>query len=166
MSDASRAVLILRRRLALALFARYALLYAAAAFLACGVALLLLKRSSVIPPAWPFALALGLAVILAAIHARRRMPSRAATIALLDARSHAGGLLMAGDAVPLGAWTPAVDAIPRVSWRARRQVALTAVCAAFLAVAAVVPAPARTTRHALAIEADVEKLAERIELLK
>ncbi|HEX2834946.1 MAG TPA: hypothetical protein VHW00_18170 [Thermoanaerobaculia bacterium] len=164
-TDSVAAVSMLRRRLASVLFARQWLVYAAFAFLLGGVALLLAKRWGVTPPLWPGLLILALTVAAAAWRASQRMPSHAATIALLDAQAQCGGLLMAQYAVDMGDWRPSVTRIPRVAWRAKRQATLTAMCAAFLLVSAIVPARATTSRHALAIDADVEKLESRIELL-
>jgi hypothetical protein len=166
MNDAVSAVSVLRRRIAGVLFARQWLVYAAFAFLLGGVALLVAKRWSIALPLWPGLLLLSITIFAAAWRASRQLPSRATTVALLDAQAHCGGLLMAHEAIDVGAWRPSVDAIPRVAWRARRQTILTGICAAFLVVAAIVPARAKTTRHSLAIDADVEKLAARIELLE
>lgn len=165
-TDSVAAVSILRRRLASVLFARQWLVYAAFAFLLGGVALLLAKRWGVTPPLLPGLLILAFTLVAAAWRASKRMPSHAATIALLDAQAQCGGLLMAQYAVDMGDWRASVNRIPRVAWRAKRQAMLTAICGAFLVVSAIVPARATTSRHALAIDADVEKLESRIELLK
>ncbi len=166
MNDAVSAASVLRRRIAGVLFVRQVLAYAAIACLVSGGALLLAKRWNAALPVWPAALVAALTVGLAAWRSWRLVPSRAATLALLDAQAHGGGLVMAQDAVDVGAWRPSVATIPRVSWRAKRQAILTATCVVFLIVAAIVPARARTTRHTLAIDADVERLAARVALLK
>lgn len=165
-TDSVSAVAILRRRLATVLFARQWLISAAFAFLLAGVAMLLAKRWGVTPPLWPGLLVLPITIVVAAWRASKLMPSQAATIALLDAQSQCGGLVMAQFAVDVGEWKTSVDRIPRVAWRAKRQAMLTAICAAFLVIAAIVPAKATTSKHALAIDADIEKLESRIELLQ
>jgi len=166
MNDPQRATTLLRRRIAGALFARQWLVLAAIACIVSGVALLLAKQLRIDAPRWPIAIVLLIVSAIAAWRTRRQIPSRAKVIALLDAHSRAGGLLMAQDAVDVGAWTTSVDAIPRVAWRAKRQTILTTICAAFLLIAAIAPARVDGAQHKLAIGEDVAKLEARIDLLK
>jgi len=85
----------------------------------------------------------GVAVIaiVAGVLARRRLPTHAAVRAMLDAQSHAGGLLMAGQEVDLGAWATHVTSpkLPEITWQGRRAVLIGLVSAGFVLASFLVP---------------------------
>jgi len=141
--------------------------------LAWGVAVLVL-RAIVGWPAAPLAWgALGLAVPVpvAFVLALRRLPTRAAVVALIDRTGRCGGWLMASCEVDLGRWastlsTPA--AAPCLRWHWGRPVALWAAAAVFVAVGFAVPQRfiVASAARPLEIDKEVGILAAQIETLR
>jgi hypothetical protein len=86
---------------------------------------------------------LGVAAIaiVAGVLAKRRLPTHASVRAMLDAQSHAGGLLMAGQEVELGAWATRVKSpeLPGITWQGRRAVLIGLVGAGFVLASFLVP---------------------------
>jgi hypothetical protein len=172
MTTQDLAIQSFRRRLAALLVCRQALGLATVWLFLWGTAVLAL-RASLGTPELP--LLWGLAGLLPCVAAAwllgsRQVPRVAAVRALLDRESHAGGLLMAGDERPLGAWEEALPdvSLPRVRWRARRACGLFAAGAAFVAAAFLVPQGLADMgmNNSLDVHADVERLAQQIQVLK
>ena len=131
-----------------------------------GGTILLSRQSGVVLPPWSAGIVAAAVILVAAVRARRRLPSRADVVALIDARSRLGGLLMAGEVLPLGAWRTPVAAVPRVVWQGRRMTVVCALCALFALGAAFLPTRETVTSAKLALGADVDRLQQRIELLR
>ncbi len=109
--------------------------------------------------------AVGVAVVLAV----RKLPSTGALRAAVDRHARLGGLLMAAGDTNIGDWDRQIAAVPEpaLRWQARRQLGLLAGAVAFLAAALLVPdrmLPA--DEHALEIGGEIQKLTEKIEVLK
>ncbi|HEX7153955.1 MAG TPA: hypothetical protein VF618_20870 [Thermoanaerobaculia bacterium] len=168
MNGADRAVLSLQRRLFSVLLLRRFLTFLTGWCALWGALVLLLRRGFPDVPFSPLwgAAAVPLLLVAAFILARRERPSRDAVLALIDARAHCGGLLMASTVEGAQAWETRVDAAPRVQWRGRRTTV--AAVASVLFVLAALYVPARTTEASqrLDVSADVERLDKRVELLK
>ncbi|MFO0928268.1 MAG: hypothetical protein U0736_14720 [Gemmataceae bacterium] len=169
-SDA-RSIEQFRGRLGLVYLTKYTLTALAAWAFLYGTAVLALRgglglsRADVL---WGL-LSLPAAVVPAALLARRRLPSAAAVRAVLDRHGRCGGLLMAGEEQPLGAWADELPAIrmPEVRWRSAPSWALLAGGLAFVALAFLVPqgfadlGPGR-----LDVERETDKLARQLEVLE
>lgn len=166
MRDARTAVSSLRRRIAMLLFWRYLLPAVSMTAVLCGIALLLMRRAYIAVPWWSGWIVIAAVLLFAAERARRRLPHRDAVVALIDSRAAMGGLLMAGEVMPLGAWQTRSAAIPRVVWRNRRLTVVCALCLLFAVGAAFVPEPRPLTNPLLALGVDLDRLHERIALLR
>jgi hypothetical protein len=110
-------------------------------------AMILAMRVLLTPSSTLFAvglLAFPLLVLLAHCRERRRLPSQAQALALVDGTSQAGGLLMArGEGFATEGWEGAGrrQAFPEIRWEAGRLAALHGVGAIFLVLCLVLPAP-------------------------
>ena len=136
-----------------------------------GTAILVLKVTQGTPAEtllWGAA-GLPLALGLAAWRARRALPDRAAVRALLDGRTHCGGLLMAGAECDLGEWEakPSTAELPRVEWRGRRPLAFLAVAVGYVALAFLLPANSIAGEDTpLDVARPADRLAEQVRVLK
>jgi hypothetical protein len=124
-----------------------------------------------IDPLWLLWGALGLAAAGAFgfIRARRQIPSASVVRAMLDGRGSLGGLLMAAEVADIGPWADKIADVylPALHWRARRQLGLLAMGAAFLAAALLAPDRyVAAGDDALQVGGEIHKLAERIQVLK
>jgi len=169
MTTGKKQIAALRRRL-VALMAWNACVWAAAAMgFVCGAAALLWRvLGHPLEGLLVFGLG-GLAVAcgVASIYAVRRRPSVAAVAALMDARLAGGGLIMATEAGQAGGWG-ATEArlVPR--WRGRVPGLVFLAALSFLVLAATVPLAGSNpfVERPLEIEALVEQMEERVELLE
>ncbi|MBX7220150.1 MAG: hypothetical protein K1Y36_09410 [Blastocatellia bacterium] len=109
-------------------------------------------------------------VLAAWFDSRRQIPGRRELLAILDKENQAGGLVMAGESEPVGAWNGKASrlTLPVVAWDGRKSWTSLAVAAIFLTAAFLVPIPAETVRanQKLEIGKEVEKLEQKIETLK
>jgi hypothetical protein len=166
------ALISFRLRLAALLTLRNALAFVTVWAFLWGTAVLVARAAFGAPRSpllWGFAglpLAVGPAVWLAL----RRLPPLTAVRALLDRRSGCGGLLMAGEEQPLGAWDQRMPelSLPQVRWRVGRAWSLFAVAAAFVALAFMMPQQlvALDNDTSLEVSREVEKLSKQIDVLK
>lgn len=172
MAAPEKSMLRFRRRLALLLFVRYALICATAWAFAWGTAVLVLRATAGtprLPLLWGFA-GLPFALAPALWLARRRLPPLSAVRALLDAYNNYGGVLMAAAERPLGRWreTLAEPNLPRLRWHGTRPVALFAAAAAFLLAGFLVPErfAAHGSGPGLEVGREVNRLAAQLQVLK
>lgn len=166
MTQATDAVRALKRRITTVLVVRQSLLWLAAWFVIWGVGALVARLAFHVSPA---KLALGAAVVplvflLASLRTKR--PNDRQLVALVDAHARAGGLVMAAHETDLGAWQAEARSAPSVQWNARRETALAVLSAAFAIAVILVPARKTEARQPLAIARDVERLQDRVEVLR
>ncbi len=162
----------IRQRLTLHLFARGALLSLAAAGLAWGLTVLVLRmaldapRGELIRTLWLPLAAAGIGGLLAL----RRLPSREKLAAAADGHAHFGGLLLAADRPGADRW--AVDrpasAEPEVTWRPRAVLLPPAVALLFAALALWMPIihPTQAIHRPFELDQQFGKTAEQIETLE
>ena len=169
MSPEKKQITALRRRL-VALMAWNACVWGVAGMgFACGAAVLLWRvLGRPLNDLTVFAL-VGLAVAcgIAALLSLRRRPSAAAVAALMDARLAGGGLIMATEAGQADGWAAAdVRLVPHWQGRIPGMVFLAAL--SFLVLAFTVPLTGGIpfVERPLEIEALVEQMEERVELLE
>jgi hypothetical protein len=123
-------------------------------------------------PAWLWwGLGIGpLVAIVAGWFALGRLPSRSAFRALVDQIGHCGGLLMAAEEQPLGAWQDSLPRTPQfqVSWQAGKPLSFLLVAVLFLTFTFLFPQNlvSWTPEPPLAIGNEVERLAAQIDVLK
>jgi hypothetical protein len=162
------AVTSLERRIAAVLTFRQLLLWVAGWCVVWGVGGLVARFAFGIHPASLVLGAAGLPLVIAisVVQARRLSPPRKQLVALVDAHSHAGGLVMASTEVPLGAWSIAETRSPRVAWSGRREVTLATLSAAFALAVLLVPARTSQAGKPLEIARDVDRLEERVDVLR
>jgi hypothetical protein len=99
----------------------------------------------------------------------RRRPEAAAVRALLDSRSQAGGLLMAGGEAQLGGWAGRVGAVvrPRIRWQAQQTLGMFALAAVFVGAAFLVPRPEEAFGEPpLQVGPATQRLEEQVEVLE
>lgn len=170
MTATTEAVTSLKRRLTTVLFLRQLLIWLAVWCVIWGVAALVARIAfAVASQKLAFgAAALPIVIIAAIVHARRLRPSDKQLVALIDAHTQSGGLLMASQEIPLGSWPlPTADRpLPTVSWPARRETSLAILSVAFALAVVLVPARKTEARQPLAIARDVERLQNRVEVLR
>ncbi len=167
-----RAIDHFRQRLGALLVVRHALTALTLWAFAWGTAVLALRaglsvsRESLL---WGL-LTLPVALVPAVVLALRRLPERSAVRALLDRYSGCGGLLMAGEDVPLGGWErklPLVDQ-PRLRWQSSRAWGLLGAAACFVLLCFFLPSSLADLGHGPRLEIDREtaRLAEQLDVLK
>jgi hypothetical protein len=167
MNPTLRAVTSLERRITAVLCVRQVIAWASVAAIVWGVILLVARLAfAALPPAFLLLALIPIVLGGAVLHAMRMRPSRNALVALLDAESNCGGLLMASDAIPLGEWNVDVARVPRVRWASRRHLIVAALCLAFAAAAMFVPIRAEASKQTLDIRRDADQLQKRIDLLR
>jgi hypothetical protein len=167
-----RAIGRFRLRLGALLTLRYAVAGLTAWAFLWGTAVLALRAAAGMPRLtllWGLAAA-PLAVVPALWLALRRLPTRSAVRALLDRHSRCGGLLMAGEEVPLGSWQKSLPelAAPRLRWRGRRAWALLAGAAAFVGLGFLLPQSLAELGGGPRLEVgrEVAKLAGQVQVLE
>jgi len=109
---------------------------------------------------------LPIALIAASIHAWRLRPAKKHVAALVDAHARGGGLVMASTEIPIGDWSAEVRETPRVRWDGRREIALAILASGFAIAVILVPARTAEARRPLAIARDVERLQNRVDVLR
>ncbi|HJQ37935.1 MAG TPA: hypothetical protein VKB93_12425 [Thermoanaerobaculia bacterium] len=167
MNPTPRAVTSLERRVTAVLCVRQLIAWATVAAIVWGVIILVARLAfAASPPLFILLAMLPVVIGGAVLHALRMRPSRNALIALLDAESNCGGLLMASDAVPLGEWNVDVARVPRVRWASRRHLIVAALCLGFAAAAMFVPIRAEASKQTLDVRRDADQLQKRIDLLR
>lgn len=154
-------------RLALLLSLRRALRDLTIFAVAWGVVTLFVRTTLTHPPFDPAWVALAIPIVagVAWVRGARMRPPRDALIALIDARTESGGLLMAAESGDLGAWRQSVAAVeaPDVRFEARRPLRYAACAVAFVLAALFVPQRQdAASRHALEIGPDVDRAEERL----
>jgi hypothetical protein len=110
------------------------------------------------------------AVVIGVAIAVRRRPSADTVRAMLDGHWRCGGLLMATGDVDTGSWPIQIpsSAQPSVQWHGRRPCGILLCCTGFLLASFLMPSRfmGELGSHRLRVETEVEKLAEKVELLK
>lgn len=172
MADNQRIVEQTRQRIALMLGLRTAVAVLSGWLIAWGTLVLILRASvgtSREVLLWGLC-GIAVAAVAGIVVAVRRRPSSAVVRALLDQSWNAGGLLMAAAESDVSGWEVSrpARAIPRVQWEGHRQWLILGSCALFTAVCFLVPSRALSQLgpQRLQIAAEVEKLAEKVEILK
>lgn len=160
------------RRLTVLLTLKHWLLIVTAWCFAWGLTALVLRavagtaRRPLLGGAVGMVLALGVALVLA----RRRLPARAAVSALLDRQNECDGLLMTTEEMDVGAWQARLPQInlPRLRWRGARVWGLWLAALVFVALSLLVPVrwAALEAGRALDVSREAEQLAAQIEELK
>jgi len=161
----TRAVTSLKRRITAILYARQALLWLAAWCVSWGGGGLVARFAFNEAAVWGAA-GIPLALIAAFLHARTMRPNDKQLVALVDAHSKAGGLLMASTETQLGEWQPRTSAAPRVRWNAKGEISVAAMAALFAVGVLFLPAQKSEAKQTLAIGRDVERLQDRVEVLR
>ena len=162
MSDRQDAASTLDERLALLLSLRSVLRDLTLFAVAWGVITLIVKTTFTRPaisPAWG-ALAIPIVAGVAWVRGARMRPSRASLVALIDARSRSGGLLMAAESGDVGEWRGSVAAVeaPGVRFEAARPLRFAAGAAVFALAALFIPQrEGASSRHTLEIGPDVDR---------
>jgi hypothetical protein len=167
MSERQDAASYLDGRLALVLGVRRTLRDLTIFAVAWGVVALIVRTTLVRPPLGPWwgALAIPIVAGVAWVRGARMRPSRAALVALIDARSRSGGLLMAAEVADIGEWRRSVAAVeaPDVRFEAKRPLRYAACAGAFALAALLVPQrEAAASRHVLEIGPDVDRAEGRL----
>ncbi|MFW5870999.1 MAG: hypothetical protein ACOC6C_00075 [Verrucomicrobiota bacterium] len=164
------AVSSFRQRLAALFFIRYYLFFSAVWLFVSGAGVLVLRIALGVPRGYLMWGLLGLApaAIAALMMAFRRIPSREAALAKLDALNHCGGLLMSG--AEATRWQSRLGAVrlPRLMWGLRRESAPALMGAVFLAGSLMAPhySTGRDTNPRLALGQLVEEIDARIDVLE
>jgi hypothetical protein len=169
MSERQDAASNLDGRLALVLGLRRILRDLTLFAVAWGVLALIVRTTITQPPLSPWWGALAIPVVagVAWVRGTRLRPSRGALVALIDAHSRCGGLLMAAETADVGEWRRSVAAAeaPDVRFEARRPLRYAAGAVAFALAALFVPQrEAGASRHALEIGPDVDRAAGRLKV--
>ena len=165
MTATSRAVTSLERRINTVLYARQSLLWLAGYCVLWGVGGLIARFALNVSPVYGAA-GIPLALIAAFIDARKRRPREKQLVALVDAHTRNGGLLMAASETPLGEWRIKDSDAPQVQWRPNRELAVAVIAAAFAVGVLFVPARKSEARQTLAIGRDIERLQDRVDVLR
>jgi hypothetical protein len=162
----------LRRRLALVLLLKHALVFLTAWAFLWGTVVLVLRLTAGTSPLvllWGLA-AMPVLAALAVLPARRRLPAATAVRAVLDRASGCGGMLLAAAEQDLGRWEETLPPAAglRVRWHGLRTWALFAAGVVFLAMALLFPERLATlgASRSLEIGNEVAKLVSQIDLLK
>ena len=155
---------ILGLRTAVAVLSAWLLVWGTAVFVLRGT--LLVSRESLL---WGL-LGVVAAVVFGAVVAVRRCPSADTVRAMLDGHWQCGGLLMATGDVDTGDWPINIPsaATPSVHWQGGRQYGILLCCTTFLLASFLIPTRflGELASHRLLVGAEVEKLAEKVQLLK
>ncbi|MFQ3649380.1 MAG: hypothetical protein SNJ75_03535 [Gemmataceae bacterium] len=151
------------------LVARYTLLGLGFWAIGYGVVVLTVRATldlDPLPLLWGLA-TLPLVPVVALLAAVRNLPTPAATRALLDRHSQAGGLLMIRDEADPRDWSPRVVSGPPLRWQAGRLSLLCSIGLAFLVLAFVVPKSfARLGTPRLDVGREAQRLEEQLAVLK
>jgi hypothetical protein len=158
------------RRLALLLAFKQSLAFITIWCFVWGAVALVLRAASATPrkPLLWGAIGIAVAAIVAAVLARKQLPTRGSVRALLDNRNDCGGLLMADADADLGAWRMPEITLPRLRWRKARAFGLLAASFAFVMVSLLAPVRFATINAArpMDVSREVENLSAQIEALK
>ncbi len=172
MQDHDHSVRRLRQKIAFVLSCKYAVGLATVWAFVWGTVVLVLCAelgASRLILLWglaglPVAVAIGVAVAL------RRLPALSTLRAMLDERSHCGGLLMADGEAEIGNWRQEMPDTSQttVRWSGGRSWGLLAVAAVFVALAFWVPErfAGADTSNPLEVGDKVDRLAKQIQVLK
>jgi hypothetical protein len=166
MTEGTEAVTSLKRRITTVLFLRQALLWLGGWCVLWGVGGLVARFAFGVAPAKLAWGAIAIPVVITAALVRTRKPADRQLVALVDAHARAGGLVMAAHEVDLGEWRASAASTPRVQWNARRETAIAILSAAFAVAVVLVPARKTEARQPLAIGRDIQRLEERVEMLR
>ncbi|HEX4142773.1 MAG TPA: hypothetical protein VHY91_04410 [Pirellulales bacterium] len=172
MTDHQRVVASVRAQIGAILGLRAAVAVLSGWLVVWGTAVLVLRGLLLVPrePLLWGLVGVVAAAIVGGVVAVRRRPSVDAIRAMLDAHWRCGGLLMATGNVDMGGWPVELPsaAEPSVHWHGGRQCGILLCCAAFLFASFFVPARflGELGSHRLLVGAEVERLAEKVELLK
>lgn len=172
MAEYQRLVDRTRRRIGIMLGLRTAVAVLSGWLLLWGTLVLILRTSLAVPREtllWGLS-GIAVAVMAGIVTGIRRCPSPVTIRALLDESWKAGGLLMASAESNVTGWevSPPPVAIPRVRWTGSRQWLILGGCALFAATSFLIPSRTlgQLTPQRLQVAAEVEKLAEKVEILK
>jgi hypothetical protein len=172
MNPLESAITRLREHLAALLILRKALAFLAIWLFIWGTGVIVLRvafETSSIDLLWGL-LAAPLVVAVAAVAGLRELPRRTQLRAVLDKAGGCGGLLMAAEEQPLGAWQESLPRVApvRVRWQGGRSWAAFAAGVIFVLVGLLFPLPPSLLAQARALEIgrEVEKLAAQIDVLK
>ena len=172
MTDHRRAIANTRARIGAILGLRTAVSFLSAWMLAWGTVVLVLRGALGVsrePLLWGLVgvVAAGIVGVVVAI---RRRPSVDMVRAMLDAHWQCGGLLMASADTNTSDWASNVpaSATPNVRWHAGRPCGILLCCTTFLLASFLIPVRFldELGSSRLLVGAEVEKLAEKVELLK
>jgi len=171
MNNSLPAAASLHRQLGFVLALRQALRDLTLFALLWGLVALILRTTGTGSPVWPWwgAAAIPIVAAIASIRALRLRPSHDTVVALIDAQSHAGGLVIAAHTTDVGAWHTKLANIeaPRVTWTGRRTAWYTAAAFLFAFAALLVPQrQAATSRHALDVTSDIDRAESKLKLLE
>lgn len=171
MNEALHAAARFQRRIALVLAVRQVLRDLTLFAIVWGVVTLITRtlfdRAPFSP--WWGAAALPLVIAVAAMRGARLRPSMQSVIALLDAESHAGGLLLASETMDVGAWQSSLADVaqPRIRYDAARTGKYAAASALFAIAALFVPQrEGAASHHRLDIKTDIARAESRLKLLE
>ena len=165
MTANSRAVTSLQRRITAVLSLRQSLVWLAGWCVLWGVGGLVARFAFDVSPLWGAA-GIPFALLAAFVHARKLRPRENQLVALVDAHTRSGGLLMAASETSLGEWRVKDSEAPHVRWNAKRELAVALLAAAFALGVLFVPARKTEARQTLAIGRDVERLQDRVDVLR
>ncbi|MGH9835191.1 MAG: hypothetical protein ACRD9Y_19395, partial [Blastocatellia bacterium] len=158
------------QRLAWLLTLKHSLAFVAAWCFVWGTIALVLRATAVSPrkPLLWGAIGIAIAIVIAAVIARKRLPSRNSMRALLDERNDCGGLLMADADADIGGWRMPEIILPRLRFNGARAWGLFAASVAFVLASLLVPVRFASVNagRALDVSKEVENLAAQIEALK
>ncbi len=165
----------LRRRLWFARFKRNFLCLLVVVFFICGAVVLGIRLLS--SPKLPWSIMLEntaagvfIAIIIALLTSRRRLPDWQRLLAWMDAAQHGGGLYVTALETDLGEWkpaTPTADKLPEnISWK--QAIAPLLLSIAFLIGAQMIPISEKAIikEHRLDVSEKVAELEEKIEFLE
>jgi len=172
MTDHQRLVGKVQSRIAMILGIRSAVV-ALSVWLLCWGGVVLIARGAFGVPWEPLLWGLaGLPFVagVGMILGSRRVPSAETVRAMLDHQWECGGLLMSAAEADAGRWSvaPSTGVLPRVQWRNPRSMGILVCSLAFLVASFFVPAQlfSKLGPERLVVDQEVERLAEKIELLK
>ncbi len=169
-NDHELAISRFAQRLAWLLTLKHSLTFVAAWCFVWGAIALVLRATAASPrtPLLWGAVGIAIAVAIAAVIARKRLPSRNSMRALLDERNDCGGLLMADADADIGGWRMPEITLPRLRFKSARSWGLFAASAAFVLASLLVPVRFASVNagRALDVSKEVENLAAQIEALK